>query len=823
MPAQYTVEQIASWIGEDSSLQNPDSRISTLSIDSRKLVNKDNVLFFAIKGVNHDGHQYIPGLLEEGVRNFVVSDISMLKTKGANIIYAPNVVKALQALATKHREAFTFPVLAITGSNGKTIIKEWLSELLKADYNVVKSPRSYNSQVGVPLSIWQIQSSHNMGVFEAGISMPGEMSKLERILKPDWGLFTNLGEAHSENFTNKYNKALEKAELFKSCSRIFYRKDHELIHEVVSHVYPNTETVTWGEGPENNLQVSVGKSYQDTKITGVYKGDKLELTVPFMDKGSIENICHCWLICLELGLDSAEIKKRIEQLSPIAMRLEVKRALNGSMLVNDVYNADLGSLEIALDVLNRQTEYSDRVLILSDILQSGLTAEQLCERLNVLIQRFNIQKFIGIGPVMQQMHAFLEAPSVKTFQDTESFLRSFHRFHFEKCALLVKGARPFRLERVCQRIEERVHETRMEINLNAVVNNLNHFRKQLAPNTKLMAMVKASSYGSGSIQIAKLLAFHRVDYLAVAYADEGIELRDAGVSLPIMVMSPEMKGFDQMVHNRLEPEIYNFKMLEAFRRNLNDTEPELLPFPVHIMLDTGMKRLGFEEHEIEALAYELKATPGIRIASVLSHLAGADDAIHDSFTQRQIQRFNEMYARLSEIIGYKPMKHILNSAGISRHPHAQFDMVRLGIGLYGVARTEDDRKKLEPVISLKSEIIQMKEVKAGESVGYGRQEIAAKNMITATVSLGYADGLARRLGNRRSYLLVNGNQAPIVGNICMDMCMIDITNVEAEVGTEVEIFGVHRSLTDFAKELDTIPYEVLTSVPPRVKRIYFQE
>jgi alanine racemase len=823
MPAQYTVQQIASWIGEDSSLQNPSAVISTLSIDSRKLVNKDNVLFFAIKGVNHDGHQYIPGLLEEGVRNFVVSDISFLKTGVANIIYAPNVVKALQALASKHREAFSFPLLAITGSNGKTIIKEWLSELLKADYNVVKSPRSYNSQVGVPLSVWQIQSSHNIGVFEAGISMPGEMRKLERILRPDWGLFTNLGDAHSENFTNKYNKALEKAELFKNCSRIFYRKDHELIHEVVTHVYPNTETVTWGEGPENNLQVSIGKSYQDTKITGVYKGENLELTVPFMDKGSIENICHCWLICLEMGLDSAEIKKRIEQLSPIAMRLEVKRALNGSMLVNDVYNADLGSLEIALDVLNRQTEYSDRVLILSDILQSGLTAEQLCDRLNVLIQRFNIQKFIGIGPVMQQMHAFLEAPSVRTFQDTESFLRSFHRFHFEKCALLVKGARPFRLERVCQRIEERVHETRMEINLNAVVNNLNHFRKQLTPNTKLMAMVKASSYGSGSIQIAKLLSFHRVDYLAVAYADEGIELRDAGVSLPIMVMSPEMKGFDQMVHNRLEPEIYNFKMLEAFRRNLNDTEPELLPFPVHIMLDTGMKRLGFEEHEIEALAYELKATPGIRIASVLSHLAGADDAIHDSFTERQIQRFNEMYARLSEIIGYKPMKHILNSAGISRHPQAQFDMVRLGIGLYGVARTEDDRKKLEPVISLKSEIIQMKEVKAGESVGYGRQEIAAKNMITATVSLGYADGLARRLGNRRSYLLVNGNQAPIVGNICMDMCMIDITNIEAEVGTEVEVFGVHRSLTDFAKELDTIPYEVLTSVPPRVKRIYFQE
>ena len=823
MATSYSIQQVSKLIGEGQSLPFHDETISYLSIDSRKLFHPEHTLFFALKGANHDGHIYIDELIERGVRNFVVSNAAWLENKQANFIFAPNSQKALQGLAGFHRQQFHYPVLGITGSNGKTIIKEWLSQLLDKHFKVVKSPRSYNSQVGVPLSVWQMKPEHNLGIFEAGISKPGEMNKLSQIIEPTLGLFTNLGDAHSENFTNKYNKALEKAQLFQSCESIFYCADHEIIPDVIEQLSADKNLISGGYHNQASLQIQKIETTYHTQITALYKQEEIQITLPFVDPASIENCCHVWNIGLHLGLSNETIQDEMKALAPIAMRLEVKKGLHNTTIVNDVYNSDLGSLEIALEVLQRQTSLPKRTLILSDILQSDISNDTLSNKLNELIESFKIERFFGIGPKLSSLEGHIHAPQVITYENTVSFLKDLHQYTFQNESILVKGARDFRLERVCQRLEERIHETRMEINLNALIHNLNYFRSKLKPETKLMTMVKASSYGSGAVQIAKLLEFHRVDYLAVAYADEGVELREAGVNMPIMVVSPEMKGFEQMIIHRLEPEVFSFKILESFSRHLKNIEPELLPFPIHIKLDTGMHRLGFEESELEELAYELKSIPEIEVKSIFSHLAGSEDPMHDDFTQRQIRKFDSMTDILSNALGYQPMKHILNTSGISRHTNGQYDMARLGIGLYGIGSNVQEDQNLLPVISFKSEIIQTRLVPAGDSIGYGRREVTTKPTKIGIISLGYADGLSRMLGNRNSYLLVNGQKAPIVGNVCMDLCMVDLTGIDAEVGAEVEVFGENRSVRSFANDLHTIPYEVFASTPARVKRIYFQE
>jgi len=823
MPKKYVVEQVASSIATRSSIAFPGEQIDTLSIDSRKLFQSDGVLFFAIKGEHHDGHIYINTLLAKGVKNFVVSDESWLARDDANYLLVNDAITALQQLARIHRETFHYPVLAITGSNGKTIVKEWLGQLLSGHQRLVKSPRSFNSQVGVPLSIWQMNASHELAIIEAGISMPGEMMHLQQLIQPSIGLFTNIGEAHSENFTDLATKAMEKAKLFESCDRLFYCNDHELVRETLLSCYPDKKHITWGTDGNQALQVITRELDDYTEFTAIYKGEPFRVKFPYKDKASIENACHCLLIALELGLTISTVQEQLEQLSPIAMRLEVIKGVHQSVIINDVYNSDLGSLEIALEALQQQTQFKHHTLILSDILQTGLAPERLVAELNELLKQFQIDQFIGIGPVLTGIIDQINVSEKHAFPSTNDCLQSLHNIHFDHRAILIKGARSFQLERIVERLEEQVHVTRLEIDFNALTKNLNYFRSQLNPGTKLMAMVKASAYGGGSVQIATQLAFHRIDYLAVAYADEGVELREAGIDVPIMVMSPEARGFEQMIQYDLEPELFSFKNLEAFRGQLRSTSPENLPYPVHIMLDTGMRRLGFEEHEVEALAYELKATPEIRIASVMSHLAASDEADHDEFTKRQIRQFDIMYRQLTQIIGETPDRHILNSAGISRHPEAQFEMVRLGIGMFGIPRTREDIRQLEPVVSYKTEVVQVKQIPPGESVGYSRMEVATKRMTIATLAIGYADGLPRSLGNRKSFVVVKGERVPIVGNVCMDMCMIDVTGLDVEIGDEVEIFGKSKPITDLAEELNTIPYEVLTSVSNRVKRVYFQE
>jgi alanine racemase len=819
----YGIETIASHISVHSSIAFPNEKVSYLSIDSRKLFQTDGVLFFAIDGDRHNGHQYIKTLLSKGVRNFVVSDESWLQYDDANYLLVGNVVRALQQIALLHRNQFNYPVLAITGSNGKTITKEWLAQLFIGKKNIVKSPRSFNSQVGVPLSVWQMNAKNELAIFEAGISKPGEMKRLQKVIEPTLGLFTNIGDAHGENFANLPNKIDEKAELFESCESLFYCGDHELIRSTLTKTYPEKKHISWGKDKNNTLEVTAIESDHGTIIQACYKNDNIDFQLPYRDKASIENACHCILVGLELGLETSFLQDRIAQLTPIAMRLEVKKGIHQSVIINDVYNADLGSLEIALESLDQHTQYDERTLILSDVMQTGVGSSTLIQKLNQLIEQFQIDQFIGIGPVLFELRDHIDSSKTYFFESTKECLLNLSSIHVRKHAILVKGARSFQLEKIVERLEEQVHVTRLEIDFNALANNLNYFRSLVQPTTKLMAMVKASAYGGGSVPIARQLAFHRVDYLAVAYADEGVELREAGIDLPIMVMSPESRGFDQMIQYRLEPEIFSFQHLEAFRRQLKAVSSEVQSYPVHIMFDTGMKRLGFDEQDVEALAYELKSAPELRVASVMSHLAASDEADHDTFTKRQIQRFSDMYSFFSSIIGEKPDRHILNSAGISRHPEAQFEMVRLGIGMFGIPRTNQDANQLIPVVSYRTEVVQIKEVPPGESVGYGRSEIASKRMKIATLAIGYADGLSRALGNRKSHVLIQQAEAPIVGNVCMDMCMVDVTGLDVSIGDTVEVFGKNRSLVNLAEELNTIPYEVLTSVSNRVKRVYFQE
>lgn len=826
----YTITDIAGIVkGTLSQAANENRPTRHLLIDSRKLTNPEASLFFAIKGERHDGHRFIEDLYEKGVRNFVVSEnIAPGKLAGANIIVADDTLKALQRLCAAHRAKFEIPVIGITGSNGKTIVKEWLYQLMREDKNIVRSPKSFNSQVGVPLSVWQMSSEHDLGIFEAGISKPGEMRYLEPMILPTLGIFTNIGQAHDENFAGHDLKIEEKLQLFVHCKTLIYCKDYLLINELISKndQLKNVEVFNWSRKGRAHLQVGkITKSAHETEIQGVFKNDFIRIRIPFTDEASIENAIHCWAAMLQQGYDNEVIAERMKYLSPVAMRLELKEGINNCSIINDSYNSDLGSLSIALDFLNQQKQHPKKTLILSDILQSGKNEENLYREVAELVSRKGIHRIIGIGEAL--MHQQDQFAIEKSFYPaTEDFLRSFNTSLFRDETVLLKGARAFRFEEISKVLQQKAHETVLEINLNAIVHNLNYFRSKLRPETKIMAMVKAFSYGSGSFEIANILQFHRVDYLAVAYADEGIELRKAGITMPIMVMNPEEQSYDTMIQYNLEPEIFSFRVLslfdEAIKRN-RTAGREDKPLAVHIKLDTGMHRLGFEEHELNELIVRIKNNRNIIVRSVFSHLAGSDESEHDEFSRIQIQRLSEMSERIAEHFDYPVLRHILNSAGIVRFPNAQFDMVRLGIGLYGIGASEQEQSMLQNVSTLKTTISQIKTIPEKDTIGYSRKGVAKRNMQIATVPIGYADGLSRKLSNGRGKMMIHGKPAPIVGNVCMDMCMIDITDIPCSEGDEVIVFGEGYSITEVAKDLETIPYEVLTNVSRRVKRVYYQE
>lgn len=827
----YPISEVVNIVGGKlSGKKDADRLISDILIDSRKLISSDNCLFFALSSKRNDGHRYIFELYHRGVRNFIITRIpsDAENYPEANFILVNNTLQALQALARAHREKFSFPVIGITGSNGKTIVKEWLYQLLSKDKKTVRSPKSYNSQLGVPLSVWQLDPRYEIAIFEAGISEPDEMDKLQTIIRPNLGIFTNIGEAHGENFLSIQQKVGEKLKLFTRVETLIYCLDHSEIFEVIvrSGITKVIKTFTWSrQKQEADLfikKISI-KDGSMTSIVAIYKANEISIAIPFTDEASVENAIHCWAAMLQLGYNSEEIAPRFESLQQIAMRLELKDGINHCTIINDSYNSDINSLGIAIDFLRQQANQRKKTIILSDILQSGKDEDELYGRIAQIIHSHKINRLIGIGPaITRQMEKF--QIDKEFFTDTAEFLHRFSFSAFSNEVILLKGARIFEFEQISQALQQKTHETVLEINLNALVHNLNYFRSILHPNTKIAAMVKAFSYGTGSFEIANALQFHRIDYLAVAYADEGVELRKAGITVPIMVMNPDEESFDHIIAHSLEPEIYSFRILEKLEKAIKkNILPKNKPVKIHIKLDSGMHRLGFMEEEVPELINRLISNNMLYIESVFSHLSASEDPAEDEFTRQQIDMFGRMSNRFAGAANHPILRHILNSAGIIRFPWAQYEMVRLGISLYGVATLDEEQSRLEPVAKLKSTISQVKLVRAGESVGYNRAFISDKDIRIAIVPIGYADGFSRILGNGRGHLMVAGQLAPTVGNICMDMCMLDITNIEADEGDEVIVFGPERPMTELASEMGTIPYEVLSGLSRRVKRVYYHE
>lgn len=808
--------------GQLISLSDKDAVINHIITDSRNIISAENAIFFALKTKRNDGHKFITDLLEKGVRNFVVS--SPVPFENANIILVKDTLKALQSLSAAHRLKFSIPVLAITGSNGKTIVKEWLYQLMSPDHTIVRSPKSYNSQIGVPLSVWQISSEDNWGIFEAGISEPNEMQALQKIINPQYGIFTNIGAAHDENFINRSQKIGEKLKLFTKVNTLVYCPDYSEIQEVVikSGLLKNINTFTWSKKADADLFITNNtKTNSNTTITAKYQKNIQTISIPFTDMASIENAIHCWAFMLMLGYKNEAIAERFLRLSPVAMRLELKEGINNCTIINDSYNSDINSLTIALDFLQQQRQHPKKTLIISDILQSGRNENELYEDVANLLHEKGISRFIGIGKAIATQSRKFSSGSL-FFKNTRHFINEFPFSEFNNETILLKGAREFEFEKIVAFLQQKTHKTILEINLNAVVHNLNHYKSLLNPGVKLMAMVKAFSYGTGSYEIANILQFNQVDYLGVAFSDEGKELRKAGITLPIMVMNPDETGFDDMIKYNLEPEIFSFRILDLLEKALLRNNHKQ-PFNIHIKIDTGMHRLGFEEKDIPELISKLNGNPLLNVASVFSHLASATNPNHVSFTQKQFESYERICITLKEALNTVFKRHILNTAGISRFKNKQFDMVRLGLGLYGIGASEVEQKNLLNVSSLKTSISQIKKIASGETIGYDRSYAAKTEITIATVPIGYADGLNRCLGNGKGKMKINNTYVPIIGNICMDMCMLDISGIHAAEGDEVIVFDNDYSVINLAEDMNTIPYEVLTSFSRRVKRVYFHE
>lgn len=798
--------------------------IDHISIDSRSLQNGSQTLFFALSGVNNDAHLFIPDLIEKGVQNFVVQNIPENCAEKANFLVVENTLKALQEFAAYYRNLFHFPIIGLTGSNGKTIVKEWLNFLLSPDYNIVRSPKSYNSQVGVPLSVISINQNHNLGIFEAGISTVNEMAKLEKIIKPNIGVLTNIGSAHDEGFLNLVQKIDEKLLLFKDCPIIIYQKnevvDSCLTQFVAEYMTHPRKLFSWSF-TDKSADVFVQKKEiknDHTQIEYRNKNENFNLEIPFSDSASVENAISCLLVLLHFDYDQITIQNRIQMLYPVQMRLEVKNGINNCSIIDDSYSSDFQSLKIALDFLESQKKNASKTVILSDIFQSGFSNEELYSKVADLIASNKINRVIGIG---ETISAFANKFSnIIIFPTKNEFIDAIESLNFNNETILVKGARFFHFEEIVSLLEEKTHETVLEINLDAISHNFNYFKSKLAANVKMMVMVKAFGYGNGGLEIAKLLEHHKVDYLGVAFADEGISLKNGGIKLPIMVLNPESTSFPSIIQYQLEPEIYSIKGLNAFLKIAR--EKNLKDFPIHIKIDTGMHRLGFEENTLQELIDTLKGNSTVRVQSVLSHLATSDDPKHYDFVNQQIALFEKLSSRLISELNINPIRHILNTSGISNFPNAQYNMVRLGIGLYGVSNDSSEQKYLENVGTLKSIISQVRTIPAGDSVGYGRRFMADAATKIATIPIGYADGIARLWGNEVGFVVIKNQKAKIVGSVCMDMLMVNVTEIDCKEGDSVIIFGESPTVIEMAEALKTIPYEIMTSISQRVKRVFFR-
>ena len=801
----YTIEKVTTLIGAHRYGDAP-SNVGFLLTDSRSLCFPEETLFFALKSERNDGHRYIDDLYRRGVRNFVVEKVPesyALKYPDGNFLKVLHPLEALQRLAERHRDEIRIPVVGITGSNGKTIVKEWLYQILSGvndqsshhtqQLAVVRSPRSYNSQIGVPLSVWLLQENTQVGIFEAGISKPDEMNALRDIIQPTIGVITNIGTAHQENFDSVDTKCQEKLKLFHDAEVVFYPANDPVITRHIGELKCKTIAYQPWEGE-----------------------------LPFIDRASKENAGACAAVVKYLGLNDELISERLKHLEPVAMRLEVKEGQRGCTLINDSYNSDINSLDIALDFMNRRPEQKGRkrTLILSDIYQSGMTPETLYREVSVLCEKRGVEKFIGIGPQIKSEANQINIFEKYFFESCEEFIDSIVFNNLRNEVVLIKGARPFGFDHLTELLEQKVHETILEVNLNALVDNLNFYRSFMKPETKIVCMVKADAYGAGAVEVAKTLQDHRVDYLAVAVADEGVTLRKAGITQNIMIMNPEMTSFKTMFEYELEPEVYSFRLLDALIKAAR--KEGITGYPVHIKLDTGMHRLGFNTSlDVEKLIDILHHQQAVVPRSVFSHFVGSDSANFDEFSALQFERFDKASKRLQAAFPHKILRHMDNSAGIEHFPERQLDMCRLGIGLYGVDSI--DNRILNTVSTLKTTILQLRHVPKEETVGYSRKGVLTRDSVIAAIPIGYADGLNRHLGRGRCYCLVNGKKAPYVGNICMDVAMIDVTDIDCKEGDIVEIFGNHLPVTVLSDCLDTIPYEVLTGISNRVKRVYFQD
>lgn len=831
-----TIGQLREW-SHGSWLQLADDmQVEDIITDSRKINKPEQTLFVAIKTRVRDGHSFITDAYEKGVRNFLVAqDTDTTLYKGANFIRVKDTLQGLQQIAETYRKQFNIPVIGITGSNGKTIVKEWLYQLLSPDHNMVRSPKSYNSQLGVPLSVWLLEPQHQIAVFEAGISQPGEMEQLERMIKPTIGVFTNVGEAHDEGFLNKRQKINEKLLLFRHASQLVYCKDYHELNDCISQYMHQSRSAgngqqltlfTWSYKTDSDLRIlRTASESGKTMIEARYKEETLSITIPFTDPASVENAIHCWSVLLLLGVSTDNIKQRMQQLHAVSMRLELKHGINGCTVINDTYNSDLTSFRIALDFLDQQQQHSQHTVILSDIHQGVATDTDLYDEVAQLVAQHNIKRFIGIGPALYKNKAsFRKHKKLRSifFKSTEEFLKKFYLITFEHEAILLKGARSFAFEKISILLEQEVHQTVLTIDLSALAHNLDAYRSYLEPGVKTMAIVKAFSYGHGSYEIANLLQYSRVDYLAVAYTDEGIALRKTGITMPIMVMSPDLGSFDRMIAWKLEPELFNMRSYRAFMEIARMLDVK--DYPIHIKLDTGMHRLGFMEDELEELKAQLRDNPYAKVATIFSHLSASEDGLHDDFTKQQAALFRKWSEDIMGGLSYRPLRHLCNSAGVVRHKDLHFDMVRLGIGLYGVDSSNAMHGELKQIGTLKTTIAQIKTLHDGQTVGYSRKGKIKGTMRIATISIGYADGYPRALGNGKAHVLVHGKPAQIFGVVAMDMCMVDVTNIpEAQEGDEVIVFGEQLPLEQLAAWDGTIAYEIMTGISQRVKRVYTQE
>ncbi len=820
---QYTIEKIASITGGQSIIHKDILFIENLIVDSRKLNAPTSSLFIALQSIRRNGEDFIPDLYSAGVRSFIVTEnFDHAIFPEGNFIKVKNPLNALLEIAVYHRQQFNLPVIGITGSNGKTIVKEWLYQLLHTDYNIVRSPKSYNSQIGVPLSIWGINEQNNLGIFEAGISEINEMELLEKMICPDIGILTNIGAAHNSGFESKQQKLEEKWKLFENSTTVICNNLNPIVADFLE-IQPREKLFIWGSGNVDLHIVNIEKKLNITVLVAAFENERIQIAIPFTDNASVENAINCLCVLLLMKVNHSDIAARMLQLQPVEMRLQLKKGNNNCSIINDTYSNDISSLRIALDFLQQQSGNNSTTVILSDLGDAASNNQQY-EKILEALRQHQVNKFIGIGPRLCALHTlFKEAlPNIFFYPSVQEFIQQFSLSRYRDEIILIKGARSFEFESIGLLFEQKVHQTVLEVNLTAMIHNLKAYQHYLKPTTKVMAMVKAFSYGSGSAEVARILQFQKVDYLAVAYADEGVDLRKAAIHLPIMVMNPEVVTFPLLIEYNLEPELYSIDILSRFNDYLEGEG--IAHYPVHIKIDTGMHRLGFEEIEVPKLSQLLKENPRLVVKSVFSHLTGSETEEHDFFTSIQVEAFNKSCDQIQLATGYSFMKHIANSAAIFRHPDYQFDMVRLGIGLYGVDSIGESKLNLLPVATLKSTIAQIRNVKAGETVGYSRKGKVERESTIATIRIGYADGFSRRLGNGVGQVYVNNKMAPVIGNVCMDMVMIDITGIDdVEEGDVVEVFGAHIPIQQVAKWCETIPYEIMTGISQRVKREYFEE